>query len=61
MLSSWWGGSPGPGAPLGTGALVPLFARSIQRLRDRGRPTRASAADQGVRPTIHKGDAKQAA
>ena len=34
-------------------ALVPLFARSIKRLRHPGRPTGASAADQGVRPTIH--------
>ena len=33
-------------------ALVPLFARRIKHLRHCGRPTRASAADQGVRPTI---------
>src|ERR1019366_4316808 len=32
-------------------ALVPLFARRIKPLRHGGRPTRASAADQGVRPT----------
>src|ERR1039458_9177999 len=38
-------------------ALVPLFARRIGRLRPCGRPTRASTADQGVRPTIHTGDA----
>ena len=33
-------------------ALVPLFARRIKHLRHCGRPTRASAADQGIRPTI---------
>jgi hypothetical protein len=34
--------------------LDPLLARTIQRLRNGGRPTRASAADQGVRPTSGK-------
>ena len=33
-------------------ALIPLFARRIKQLRHCGRPTRASTADQGVRPTI---------
>src|ERR1035441_10290937 len=33
-------------------ALDPHFARRTRFLHHRGRPTRASAADQGVRPTI---------
>jgi hypothetical protein len=46
------GRTPPSGCPLGQDALVPLFARRIKHSRHRGRPTRASAADQGVRPTI---------
>src|ERR1017187_9204807 len=53
MPPSSWGGPPGPrGSPPG-----PLFARSITRLRHRERPTWASAAVQGDRPTIYAGDA----
>src|ERR1035438_4647522 len=44
-LSNWWGGPPGRGA---------LWARtpSSRIFQGAGRPTGASAADQGVRPTI---------
>jgi hypothetical protein len=35
--------------------LDPLFARSIRFLHRRSGPTGASAADQGVRPTINAG------
>src|ERR1017187_1211688 len=38
-------------------ALVPPFARRIKPSRHGGRPTRASAADPGVRPTIRTSDA----
>src|ERR1019366_1698317 len=40
------------GASAGRHAGVPLFVPRIKRLRRCDRPTRASAADQGVRPTI---------
>ena len=45
-------GMVGRTRPSARDALVPLFARRIKHLRHCGRPTRASAADQGVRPTI---------
>jgi hypothetical protein len=35
--------------------LDPLFARRVRLYDNRDRPTRAWAADQGVRPTIHAG------
>src|ERR1035441_5580012 len=43
------GRTPWSACPLGRDALVPLFARSF--LHPRGRPTGASAAVQGDRPT----------
>jgi hypothetical protein len=49
ILRKWWGGPPGPRAR----ALVPLSEQQHQYLADSGRPTGASAADQGVRPTIY--------
>jgi hypothetical protein len=45
----WWGGPPGPRAR----ALVPLSEQQHQHLAGSSRPTGASAADQGVRPTIY--------
>ena len=46
-LRKWWGGPPGPGVPSGDDALVGLLA-SYTILTG---GTRASRADQGVRPT----------
>src|ERR1035438_8295503 len=49
MLPGWWGGPPGPrGTP---SSRVSLGGSSAWA--SASRPTRASAADQGVRPTIY--------
>jgi len=48
---AWWGGPPGPG-PEGTPTTPSrCHKHRIGFLQVAGRPTRASAADQGVRPT----------
>ena len=50
-LRDWWGGRPGPrGTPSSR-----CRANDISIMQSANRPTGASAADQGVRPTIPAG------
>ena len=51
LRGDWWGGPLVLGSPLGTEATVPLPNDVISILQDASRPTGASAADRGVRPT----------